>query len=70
MLFSMDSHIRLPGKSLLLAIVEGSSELGLRCAGHISHSVGSKKVVKQEHLSVPSVPCPQSRLDVDKAGLM
>jgi hypothetical protein len=67
MLFSMDSHMRLPGKSLLLAIVEGSSEIGIRCNGHITHIVGSKEMVKQEHISVPSIPGGQIRLDVEKS---
>jgi hypothetical protein len=67
MLFSMDSHIRFPGKSLLLTIVEGSSQLGLCCAGHILHIVGTKKMVKQEHVRVPSIVGAQIRLDLDKA---
>jgi hypothetical protein len=58
MVFSADSHLSFPVKSLLLAIVEGSSDLGLRCTGHISHIVGSKKMVKQEHISaLPFLVC-------------
>jgi hypothetical protein len=70
MLFSMDLHILFPGKSLIFTIVEGSSELGLRCTGHISHIVGSKEMVKQEHITVPSIPVAQSRLDVDKSRVL
>jgi hypothetical protein len=66
----MDSYINFPGKALLLAILEGSSELGLRCTGHISHIVGSKEMIKQEHISVPSIPGNQSRLDVDKSRVL
>jgi hypothetical protein len=36
----------------------------------MSHIVGPKEVVKQEHISLPSVPGPQSRLDVDKARVL
>jgi hypothetical protein len=67
MLLRMYSHINFPGKSLLLAILEGSNQLGLCCAGHISHVVWTKEMVKQEHISVPSIPGAQSRLDVDKS---
>jgi hypothetical protein len=48
-------------------VVKGPSELGHCCTSHIPHIVGPKEVVKQEHKSVPSIPGPQSRLDVDKA---
>jgi hypothetical protein len=60
MLFSMDSDIGFPGETLLLSIVEGPSELGLCCTGHIPHIVGPKEVVKQEHISVPSIPGTQT----------
>jgi hypothetical protein len=67
MLFSVDLHIFPPVELLLVTIVEGTSELGLLCTGHISHIVGPKEVVKQEHVSLPSIPGSQSRLDVEKA---
>jgi hypothetical protein len=70
MLFSMNLHIRFPGKYLILTIVEGYSELGLGCTGHISHIVGTKEIVKQEHISVPSITGAQSSLDVDKARVI
>jgi hypothetical protein len=70
MLFSMDSHVGFPGETLLLSGVEGPSELGLCCTGHIPHIIGPKEVVKQEHISIPSIPSPQSRLDVDKARVL
>jgi hypothetical protein len=70
MLFSMYSNIRVPCKSLLLAIVAGSSQLGLCCTGHIPHIVGTKKVVKQEHVNIPSISGAQSRLDVDKSRVL
>jgi hypothetical protein len=66
----MDSHIRFPGKSLLLIIVDGSRQLGLCCAGHIPQVVWTKEMVKQEHVSVPSIPGVQSRLDLDKASVL
>jgi hypothetical protein len=31
---------------------------------------GTKEVVKQEHISVPSIPGPQNRLDVDKLRVL
>jgi hypothetical protein len=67
MLFSVDPDICFPGETLLFTILKGSSELGLCCTGHISHIVGPTEVVNQEHISVPSIPGSQSRLDVDKA---
>jgi hypothetical protein len=70
MLCSMFSQIRFPGKSLLIAIVEGSSQLGLRCAGHIPHIVGTNKMVIQEHVSIPSIPGAQIRFDLDKARVL
>jgi hypothetical protein len=66
MLFSMDSDVGFPGQTLLFFVVKGPSELGLCCTGHIPHIIGPKEVVKHEHISVPSIPGPQSRLDVDK----
>jgi hypothetical protein len=65
----MDSEIGFPGEMLLLSVVEGPSELGLCCTGHIPHIVGHKEVVKEEHISVPSIPGPQSRLDVNKTRM-
>jgi hypothetical protein len=70
MLFSVDSDVCFPGETLLLSILKGPSELGLCCTGHIPHIVGPKEVVKQEHISVPSIPGPQSRLDIDKARVL
>jgi hypothetical protein len=70
MLFSVDTEVCFPGGALLFTIVKGSSELGIFCTGHISHIVGTKEMVKQEHISVPSVRCLQSRLDIDKARVL
>jgi hypothetical protein len=70
MLFSVDNDVCLPGEALLFTIVKGPIELGLCCTGHISHIVRPKEVVKQEHISVPAVPCLQSRLAVDKARVL
>jgi hypothetical protein len=69
-MLSMDLHIRFPGNSPLLAILEGSSEFCLRCTGHISHIVGSKEMVKQEHINLPSIPDTQSRIGVYKARVI
>jgi hypothetical protein len=55
MLLCMNSHIHLPGESLL-TIVNGTSQLGLSNTGHIHHIVRTKEMVKQEHISVPSIP--------------
>jgi hypothetical protein len=65
MLFSMDSDVSFPGVVLLLYVLKGPSDLGLCCTGHIPHIVGPKEVVKQEHISVPSIPVTQIRLDVN-----
>jgi hypothetical protein len=70
MLFSVDPHICLPGETLPLTIVKGSSELVLCCTSHITHIVGPKEVVKQEHIGLPSIPGPQRRLNVDKARVL
>jgi hypothetical protein len=70
MLFSVDPYVRFPVESLLLTILEGPSELGIRCTDHISHIVGPKEIVKQEHIGLPSIPGSQSRLDVDKARVL
>jgi hypothetical protein len=67
MLFSVYPHVRFPCESLLLAILKGPSELGLRCSGHISLIVGPKEMVKQDHIDLPSIPGSQSSIDVDKA---
>jgi hypothetical protein len=66
MLFSMNYDVGFPGETLLFSVLKGPSELGLCCAGHIPHIVGPKELVKQEHISVPSIPGPQSRLDINK----
>jgi hypothetical protein len=52
---------------IFFTVLKGSSELGLCCTGHISHIIGPKEVVKQEHISLPSIPGPERRIDVDKA---
>jgi hypothetical protein len=70
MLFSMDSDVGFPGETLLLSIVKSPSELGFCCTGHIPHIIGPKEVVKHEHISVPSITGPQSRLDVDKTRVL
>jgi hypothetical protein len=67
MLFIMDYDVCFPGETLIFSILKGTSELGLFCTGHIPHIVGTKEVVKQEHINVPSIPGPQSKLDVDKS---
>jgi hypothetical protein len=54
MLFSMNSDIGFPGDALL-SVVEGPGELGLCFTGHITHIVGPKEVVKQEHIRIPSM---------------
>jgi hypothetical protein len=56
MLLSMNSDIRFPGESFLLAIVEGVSKLCLSSTGHVTHIVWAKEMVKQEHVSIPSIP--------------
>jgi hypothetical protein len=70
MLFNVDPEICFPGEALLFTVLKSYSELGICCTGHISNIVGPKEVVKQEHISLPSIPGPQSRLDVDKAILL
>jgi hypothetical protein len=69
MLFSVDSNIRFPTETLLLAVVESASELGLCFTRHISNVVRSKKMIKEEHVGIPSIPGPQGRLDVSKTGM-
>jgi hypothetical protein len=69
MLFSVDPHICFPGETLLLTILESASELGLCFTGHISNVVGAKEVVKKEHVGISSIPGPQGRFDVNKAGM-
>jgi hypothetical protein len=56
MLLCMNSHIRLPGESFLLVIIKGGIKLGLSGTGHVTHIVGTKDMVKKEHVSVPSIP--------------
>jgi hypothetical protein len=56
MLLCMNSHICLPGESFILAILKGASQLGLSSTGHVPHIVGTKEMVKQNHVSVPSIP--------------
>jgi hypothetical protein len=70
MLFSVDLDICLPGEKLLFPVVNVPSELGICFTGHIPHILGPKEVVKQEHISAPSIPGPQSRPDVDKERVL
>jgi hypothetical protein len=70
MLFSMDYDVSFPSETLLFSVVEGPSDLGLYCTGHVPHIVGPKEVVKQEHISVPSIPGPQIRFDVNKTIIL
>jgi hypothetical protein len=42
MLFSMDYDVGFPGETFLFSFLEGPSELGLCCTGHITHIVGPK----------------------------
>jgi hypothetical protein len=70
MLFSVDPDIYFPGSTLISPVVKVPSELGIFCTGHITHIVGPKEVVKQEHISAPSISGPQSRIDVDKARVL
>jgi hypothetical protein len=58
MLFIMNSDISLPCEKILFTIVEGASELGLCLTGHIYNIVRAKEVVKEEHISIPSIPGP------------
>jgi hypothetical protein len=67
MLLCMNSQVHLPGESLLLAILKGASQLGLSVTGHVPHIVGTKEMVKQEHVSVPSIPGVYGSIDVNKA---
>jgi hypothetical protein len=66
MLFSVDPDICFPGETLLFTVLKGPSELGICCTGHIYHIFGPKEVVKQEYIRIPSIPGPQSRLDLYK----
>jgi hypothetical protein len=66
MLFSVDPDICFPGETFLLSLVKVPNEICLCCTGHIPLIVGPKEVVKREHIGIPSIPGPQSRLDVDK----
>jgi hypothetical protein len=65
-LFSVDPYIRFPCETLLFTVVEGASEFGLCFTGHIPNIVRAKEVVKNEHISIPYIPGPQSRFDVNK----
>jgi hypothetical protein len=69
MLLSVNPDIRFPCETLLFTVVEGASELGLCLTGHFSHIVRAKEMVKQEHISIPSIPGPQSRFDIDKTRM-
>jgi hypothetical protein len=69
MLFSVDPHISFPCETLLFTVVEGASELGLCFTGHIPNIVRAKEMVKKEHVGIPSIPGPQGRFDVNKAGM-
>jgi hypothetical protein len=67
MLFSVNPDISFPCETLIFIVVEGVGELGLCLTGHVYHIVGPKEMVKQENISIPSIPGPQSRFDIDKA---
>jgi hypothetical protein len=69
MLFSVDPRISFPNEKLLLASVEGASELGLCFTGHIPNIVRAKEMVKKEHVGIPSIPGPRGSFDVNKAGM-
>jgi hypothetical protein len=69
MLFSMNFDVGFPGETLLFYMVKGPSEVGLYFTGHIPHIFGPKEMVKQEHISIPSIYGPQCRFDIDKAGM-
>jgi hypothetical protein len=70
MLFSVDSRISFPCETLLFTVVEGASESGICLTGHISNIVRAKDEVKKEHISIPSIPGPQSRFDVNKTRIL
>jgi hypothetical protein len=70
MLFSVDSYIGFPGEEFLFSIVEDASALGLCFTVHIPHIVGPKEMVKQEHISSPYIPGPQSRFDIYKSRML
>jgi hypothetical protein len=55
----MDMYVSFPGESLLLTIVEGTSE-----------PVGTREVVQQDHIILPSITASQRMLDVDKARVL
>jgi hypothetical protein len=69
MLLSMNSDIGFQDEMLFLSIVKGVSELVLCFTGHIPHIVGTKEMVKQEHISIPSISGLQGRFDIDKTRL-
>jgi hypothetical protein len=66
----VDPHISFSCETLLLAVVEGASELGLCCTGHIPKIVRAKEMFKKEHVGIPSIPGPQGRFDVNKEGII
>jgi hypothetical protein len=70
MLCSVDPAICFSGEALLFTVLKDSSELGRCCTGHIYHIFGPKEVVKQEHISLPSIPGPQIRLAAVKARVL
>jgi hypothetical protein len=65
----VDPHICFPSETLLFAVVEGASELGICFTGHISNVVRAKEMVKKEHVGIPSIPGPQGRFDVNKTRM-
>jgi hypothetical protein len=69
MFFSVNPDISFPCETLLFTVVEDASDLGLCLTGHVSHIVGAKEMVKKEHISVPSIPGPQSSFDIDKTRM-
>jgi hypothetical protein len=69
MLFITNPNICLPGEPLLFIIVEGASKIGLSSTDHVSHIFWAKEMAKQYHVSIPSIPGTQCRLDVNKTRM-
>jgi hypothetical protein len=69
MLFSVNPAMSLPYETLLFTVVEGASEIGLCLTDHVSHIFGANEMVKKENISIPSIPGPQSRFDIDKTRM-
>jgi hypothetical protein len=69
MLFSVNPDTSFPCETLLFSAVEGASYIGLCLTGHVSHIFGPKEMVEKEHISIPSIPGPQSRFGLDKTRM-